>query len=310
MKKLRYFLTLAVVLSFSAMIFAGCSISFGGSDYKQFVVHYTENLQFLVGEDYYDARLKGVATKKDDTTVDVTDRMTVNTSEFKKETPGVYKIYCEFEGIKVNYEVSVVSEITNIATINARIENVQANTFKRDAEGVFSYEASNSSEYSEGVNFNEYMIYIDDNGELSIYLRYEAESSTEPEDKQTAIEYWYYGTEDDGSLTMKTYDGEEKVETVTDMTLSDFQGMIVLISAEMPVSIIPYGMEDTLTVADNATLVRNQDGSYTLTEIDDSETYVVSYKDNIFTEIYGVEYIFPKSSTAEIPAKPADTENE
>lgn len=108
MKNLKRFavsLTLVLIVACFVPMLSGC---FEKPEYQQFKIQYTQNLEFNVGEDYYDANLRGVAIKLDGTEEDVTDRMEVDTSEYNKEVPGTYRIYCRFEKHVLSYTVTVV----------------------------------------------------------------------------------------------------------------------------------------------------------------------------------------------------------
>ena len=292
-KKVSFITALVLVVACFMPILTGC---FGGSDYKQFGIKYTLNLEFLVGEDYSDPNLKGTAVKKDGTEEDVTDRMTVNKSAYNKDVVGTYKIYCEFEGIETSYEVKVVNEITNELNVNLRLQDAIENTFKRDEDGVFSYEATCSTYYQEGVNLDEYMIFHDDNEDLSIYLKYSVTSQTDPTDTAVAIEYWYFGTKELGTLTVKSYGGTTTVDTVEDISLDDFNGVLYL--TELPNSVFALGIGDVEADVEDCVLTKTGD-TYRIECLDG---FNVTYTNNVIEEVNGVEYTFPMSDLAEIPS--------
>ena len=105
LKKFAVALTLVLVVACFVPMLSGC---FKTSEYKQFKVRTTENLQIQVGNDYYDANLKGIAVKHDGTEEDVTEMMEVDTSEYNKYVPGEYKIYIRFDTFVFSYTVTVV----------------------------------------------------------------------------------------------------------------------------------------------------------------------------------------------------------
>ena len=175
----------------------GCSFEFNlGPTYEKFEVTYTSNLEFLVGEEWKDELIKGTGTKKDDTKEDVTSIMTIDKSEYKKDTPGKYKIYFKLEEITLDYEVSVVEKITDETAINVRLNPVISNSFKR-TDNVLKFEASNTTAY-DGFNFTEKLIYEDNNGEYSVYYNWEI-------DEDTICEVWYIGTLTEGKMIFKEY---------------------------------------------------------------------------------------------------------
>ena len=90
MKKLK-FIPIMVCMIMLTIALTGCSLF--ESKYKSFKVQYTEGLQLLLGEEWHDDLIKGTATKSDDTEEDVTSKMTIDTSEYKKDQVGKYKIY-------------------------------------------------------------------------------------------------------------------------------------------------------------------------------------------------------------------------
>lgn len=309
MKKFRYAICSVLLLALSLVFMAGCEFSFG-SKYTQFEIEYTKNLEFFVGEDYYDALLKGIGTKKNDEKEDVTSKMTVDVSEYNKNEVGTYKIYCEFEGIKLNYEVKVVDEMTDLYSINYRLQKAIDNTFKRDENGVFSYEAKSTSIFEPEtdlfVNFNEHLIYEDYDGVISIYVKYSISSIDNPGVEESVIEMWYYGLQGIGTITLKEYENE----TVTTMEGSvDDYGTIIGVYAEagLPINIYPIGLNDLDIAGVEEGTLTMQDNVYTL---DMGYGYSFVWEDNVFTYVMGAKYTFPKGELTIIPTAPEATSQE
>lgn len=104
-KKLSLLAAFAVIVACCVPMLTGC---FKLPEHTDFKIHYTPNLEFSVGEEYYDAQLKGYATNLEGVEEDVTEQMEVDSSEYNKDVPGTYKIYCTFEGVTLSYTVTVV----------------------------------------------------------------------------------------------------------------------------------------------------------------------------------------------------------
>ena len=307
-KKFSFILAFALIITCFVPMLSGC---FSGSKYKEFKINYTANLEFLIGEEYHDDLLKGYATTKEDEEVDVTDQMTVDSSAYNKDEVGTYKIYCEFEKTKLSYEVKVVDEITDLTEIANRLVPVSVNTFNRDENGVFSYESSNSSSLM-GSDFDEKLIYIDDDGQISAYLTWEI-------DDVVAAEYWYVGTESAGTLTIRYSDDETQTVESEQTTLEGCCMGLAFAAAlyELPVTVFPMpyledGFEfDPISVS----LVRGIDSRYELTiiELDEDDEEVVTvleYNNDMLVAKDGVEFTFPKTATATIPTVPEATTQE
>lgn len=306
-KKISFALAFALIITCFVPMLSGCEFSFG-SKYKQFEINYTQNLEFFVGEDYYDANLKGIATKKDNTIVDVTDKMEVDASAYNKNKVGTYKIYCEFEDTKLSYEVKVVEEMTDEYSINLRLQKAINNTFKRNEDGVFSYEAfaSNLFEAETGVYvwFNEFMIYEDNNGLINAYLKYDIEDVEDSSNVATAIEMWYQGTKTAGTITTATYGDEAGVEKVEDADLETFNTMIGFSSMMgLPCSIYAIAIDDIVADVEDCVLTKEEFGYYL--ECEDGFTAV--WDNDIFFEVAEVSYDFTKSSISTIPTVPEAT---
>ena len=270
---------------------SGC---FSSSKYKEFQINYTANLEFLVGEEYHDDLLKGTAITKEDEEVDVTDQMTVDASAYNKDAVGTYKIYCEFEKTKLSYEVKVVEEITNDLKINIRLQKVLDNTFKRDENDVFSYEADCSNYYNEDYALLEYMIFNDNNGELSIYLEYSVVAYEDIEDSTVAVQYWYEGTEEEGVLTMIAGGNRQSFNS----SVEEFN--MILLQTELPTSIYVLGIDDVSADVEDATLTKYDDCYF----IDCEDGMEIIYEDNLIVAVNDVWYTFPQSETTTIPAIP------
>ena len=132
MKKLKFGI-FALVLVCASLLMTACSFSCNlGSNVAKLKLQYTENLQFLVGEEWQDDLLKGTAVYTDDTEKDVTNDMTIDKSDYDKTKAGKYNIKCSYEGLSVDYEVEVVEKFTDSNTINVRLNDVIENTFKRN----------------------------------------------------------------------------------------------------------------------------------------------------------------------------------
>ena len=171
MKKIlnyKNFLLFALVLTFFMPVLAGCTAV---SDYRKLNLEYTNNLEFLVGEDYYDANLKGYAIKADASKEDVTKIMKIDSSTYNKNTVGTYIITCKFEEFEKSYSVRVVNQISNVALINERLEQALKTSFKTDATGKLNYEAENSV-ILQGTKFDERLVYSENNGIIAAYLKW------------------------------------------------------------------------------------------------------------------------------------------
>ena len=153
MKKLKYgIMTLALFCS--CILATGCDLFAPRVERLQVV--YTNNLQLLVGEDWHDDLIKGTATYTDNTKKDVTDEMTIDTSNYDKTKAGKYTINFEYEGVEVDYEVEVVEKLTDTTFINLRMQDVIENTFK-ESNNTLSFEANKEHTTDEGT-FKEELI--------------------------------------------------------------------------------------------------------------------------------------------------------
>lgn len=286
MKKLRYALCTVLVLAFSVFFIAGCDF-FNVSDYKQFEIEYTKNMEFLVGENYHDPLLKGYATKKDDTIEDVTSKMTIDSSAYNKNAVGQYTIDVTFEGTKLSYSVNVVEEIANETEINVRLQKAIDNTFVRDNNGKFSYKAENS-QTSNNVTFAETLIYKDVNGVIDIYLKYEYSSELYLE-SNAEMEFWYTGNSESGNLYMN----DEEGVTCEEVTIEDLTYIIAICQG----SIYPIHIDDISADVSECVLTLDQDGYHII-----GSDFEIDYKNNLIYSVNGVSYDFQTTEVA--PALP------
>lgn len=296
MKKFKT-LSLAIAVVILGGILTGCF----GPSYKSFQVQYTPNLELLIGEEWHDDLIKGIATKSDDTEVDVTDKMTIDTSEYNKDVAGKYKIYFEFEGIKVNYEVSVVEQITNSTFITSRLQNVYENSFVAK-DGVLSFDATYSNTITvegEQGKINQYLLYRENNGELDVYYKWEVEDATET---ASLLEMWYQDTKTNGVLTVQDAEGNVVVYEESELYDVDvFNYSFGSTMAETFTELDSYiDIETILSQKDEiftGTLTKNQD-LYAL----NTSYGAVCYKNNKIINAGGIEFEYDTTET--IPTTP------
>lgn len=289
MKRLKYGV-FALILVCACCFMSACDIFSTEPRLEEFVVQHTQNLEFLVGEDYHDELIKGTAFYSDDTEVDVTEEMEIDKSDYDKTQVGTYEIKFTYKKVQVSYDVKVVNKITNTININNRMVDVIGNTFQR-VNGVLSFEAKNETTY-EGLDFAEDLVYVDNNGVVSAYVGWSLS-------EMKFIEFYFNGTKESGNVSIvNAFEGG--IMEHTDLSIDDFS-MIVLQSAseaQIPAVLSPSGVlaleEDTY--AGELTLNNNV---YTLT----FEDYSLQYKNNKIISLNGVTITFPKKSSTIIPAR-------
>ena len=301
MKKFK-FIPVVVCVIMLAVALTGCNLF--KDDYKTFQVQYTPNLQLLLGEEWHDDLIKGTATKSDDTEEDVTSKMTIDTSEYNKDKLGKYKIYFEFSGIKVNYEVEVVNEITNSALITSRLQQVCKNSFEAK-DGVLNFNAhySNDVTYNEAEGkLNQYLVYKQNGENINIYYKWE-ESSADLSASSAIYQMWYIGTAESGTITLYSNLGE--VDVATDMTIADFDAttysiaeQIVQVYSELDAYMIVESFFEAKDLIFAGSLTKNA-GLYTLQETDIG---TIKYQDDKVIYIDGISVTYNEATIPQIPA--------
>lgn len=285
MKKLKFGI-FALILVCSSLLMTACNL-FGPSVVK-LEVEYTAGLQLLVGEEWVDDLIKGTAVYSDDTEKDVTKDMKIDKSDYDKTKPGKYDIEFSYQGVSVDYEVEVVSKITNATTINYRLSKVIDNTFKRN-DDVLSFEATKTHETTSG-DFIESLVFVDNGGTISAYTKWIL-------DDETILEMHYNGTEDNGVET--AIFNEYNTNEYADWSLEEYS-LHLLTTAEallLPAEVTPSGilaLEEDI-YAGELTL---ENDIYTLTHEDNE----LKYKNNVVTTLNGAELTFPKATTTTIPS--------
>ncbi|MBQ7880672.1 MAG: hypothetical protein IJ358_02375 [Clostridia bacterium] len=299
MKKFK-FIPVIVCMIMLAVALTGCNLF--KDKYKNFQVQYTPNLQLLLGEEWHDDQIKGTATKSDDTTEDVTSKMTIDTSEYNKDQVGKYKIYFEFEGIKLDYEVEVVSELTNATFISERLYKVMQNSLVAK-DGVLSFDATMSQDITymgQSGQVKHTMYYREDNSIIDVYYKWELVNPDTTVD--TVYEIWYNGTVDDGIMTIDYQDGD--IESGAG-TLEDFDALNELLADELAVMIdasVNYidiaGIQtfQSLTTY-TGTLTKNAN-LYTLAV----GTTTITYSNNKLATVNSVNFAYNTTNT--IPTAP------
>ena len=299
MKKFK-FIPVIVCMIMLAVALTGCNLF--KDKYKNFQVQYTPNLQLLLGEEWHDNQIKGTATKSDDTTEDVTSKMTIDTSEYNKDQVGKYKIYFEFEGIKLDYEVEVVSELTNATFISERLYKVMQNSLVAK-DGVLSFDATMSQDITymgQSGQVKHTMYYREDNSIIDVYYKWELVNPDTTVD--TVYEIWYNGTVDDGIMTIDYQDGD--IESGAG-TLEDFDALNELLADELAVMIdasVNYidiaGIQtfQSLTTY-TGTLTKNAN-LYTLAV----GTTTITYSNNKLATVNSVNFAYNTTNT--IPTAP------
>ena len=287
MKKLKSLFSVAVVV-LATVVFAAC----GAPSYEKLTVNYTSGLEFLVGEDYSDANVTAKATLSDGSTEDVTSKLTINTSEYNKNTMAKYKIYFEFEGMKESCEVSVVDRITTSSIINDRFAKVINNTF---GNGAYSFEMTEVTE----IDTNTYTTQtikqtVDASGNIVSYVKWVVTMGSE---NVTIYEKWYTGTATAGECV----DGVE--EETTAVSFSEFNDEIALDAASAgaylgdAVVLLPGNVYDLKANTQTLTGELTKAGDvYTLTS-DSTYTYV----NNVLTSINGVDVTFGQATIPAVP---------
>ena len=299
MKKFK-FIPVIVCMIMLAVALTGCNLF--KDKYKNFQVQYTPNLQLLLGEEWHDDQIKGTATKSDDTTEDVTSKMTIDTSEYNKDQVGKYNIYFEFEGIKLDYEVEVVSELTNATFISERLYKVMQNSLVAK-DGVLSFDATMSQDITymgQSGQVKHTMYYREDNSIIDVYYKWELVNPDTTVD--TVYEIWYNGTVDDGIMTIDYQDGD--IESGAG-TLEDFDALNELLADELAVMIdasVNYidiaGIQtfQSLTTY-TGTLTKNAN-LYTLAV----GTTTITYSNNKLATVNSVNFAYNTTNT--IPTAP------
>ena len=230
--------------------------------------------------------------------------MKMNLSKYKKDVPGKYKIYFNLEKKEVEYEVAVVERITNKNTISSRLNPVVANSFKR-TNNILKFEAENTSSYV-GFDFREKLIYEDNNGDFSVYYNWKV-------NENVVCEAWYFGSETDGKMTIKSYVGEVVyIEEFSGYDLEDYSDYILNdIADDVFLEVNPIiNVNDILALEDTVfegELTLNNE-TYKLIQ---SSTYdSIEYSNNMFTEYNGINLTFgnqiivPKTKTINQMTKP------
>jgi len=246
MKKTK-FITMLICMFILTVFLTGCNLNSG---YSQFEIRYTKNLQLFVGEEWHDDLLKGIATKSNGKTEDVTSKMTVDTSKYNKNKVGKYKICCEFADIKIDYEVEVVNEITDTAQITARLQKVMENSIVAK-NGVLSFDVLISQDVTymeEDGQIKQYMYYRENNSIIDMYYKWDL---VKGDNAETMLEIWYNGIIDEGfmfvdyndEITSEIFSGEAElfyVDTINTTFSVELEDLIDEIVTFMDVESLQY----------------------------------------------------------------------
>lgn len=234
MKKKIITLNLVLCLSFLCICLTGCF----SPRVKKLEVEYTPNIQFFVGEEWHDDLIKGTAIYSDDTKKDVTEDLNIDTSDYDKTQVGEYDIVFEFEGIEVKYQVKVVEEMTNLTSINKRIDPCFQNAFKAQ-NGDLEFSAT-TSEYiaQKNVYAKQTIQYKLENNTLKEYykLEYTDESGL---DCVSLCEILYIGDSTNGTLTNKYYTTDDN--TTYYYSVNSKQGTLAEFEEVIPQIATTYG---------------------------------------------------------------------
>lgn len=209
MKKKIINFNLALCLCALCICLTGCSLF--SPRVERLEVEYSPNIQFFVGEDWHDDLIKGTAIYSDDTEKDVTEDLKIDTSDYDKTQVGKYDIVFEYEGIDVKYEVSVVEEMTNLSSIQKRIEPCFQNAFKAK-NGVLEFSATTFEYYEEDVYIKQTIEYKLENNALKEYYKIEFTDESETE-SLVMCELLYVGNSTNGTLTNKYYTTDDENPT-------------------------------------------------------------------------------------------------
>lgn len=289
MKKFKYGV-FALILVCACFFMSACDFFKSEPKVEEFVVQYTRDLEFFVGENYHDDLIQGTAIYTDKTEKDVTSKMEVDTSDYDKTKVGTYEIKFKYEGIKVSYNVNVVDKMTDTISINARMADVVAETFKR-TNNVLSFEASNETTY-EGLAFAEDLVYVDNNGVVSAYVSWSLS-------EEKFVEFYFNGTKDSGTVAMVA-PLEGVLLEYPDVSIDDFSVFVIMSASEQgwPAILNP---SDILVLEESSYSgeLSVNDGVFTLTK----DGYSLQYKNNKIFALDGAEITFPKKTSTIIPAR-------
>lgn len=222
MKKKIITLNLVLCLSFLCICLTGCF----SPRVEKLEVEYTPNIQFFVGEDWHDDLIKGTAIYSDDTEKDVTEDLNIDTSDYDKTQVGEYNIVFEYEDIEVKYQVKVVEEMTNLTSIQKRIEPCFQNAFKAQ-NGVLEFSATTSKYVEEDLYLKQTIQYKLENNTLKEYYKLEYTNESES-DCMSLCEILYVGDLTNGTLTNRYYTTDDDTTYYYDInskqgTLSEFE---------------------------------------------------------------------------------------
>lgn len=228
-KRIFSFLIALCLILPCAMFLTAC----GGVEYTGLNVQCSQNLEFLVGEDYIDNQIKAVATLSDKTTEDVTGKITIDSSAYKKDVVGKYKIYFKFEEFTEEIEVSVVDKITDTAKINERFNAVIQNSFGTED---YSYEMVFTGKHNNLTFVQDVKLSVDRNGKIVSCVKWytfgKGASST-----NYIFEGWYNGTEENGVFTTRSTTDNINFEIKTESkSFADFNNEIELLAKSMELS--------------------------------------------------------------------------
>ena len=292
-----------------SLIFAMCFImpcmmfltACGGTKYTGLNVDCTQNLVFLVGEDYSDSQIKALATLSDGSTEDVTNKITINTDNYNKNVAGKYKIYFEFEEFSSNTEVSVVDKITTTTEINKRFSSVVKNSF---GDGAYSFEMTFTGKYNETPFVQNLKYSVNAEGNIITCVKWYLLDTNSTH----IFEGWYNGMADSGVVTIRSTNDNINYEITTSQksfaeynaqiqNLSETMGLEVMgLLTLIPSEVVDIINENSIPYGE---LIKSEN-SYILTC--DKATYI--YEDNKLKFIDGVEIIINQEtilSESDIP---------
>ncbi|MBE7074653.1 MAG: hypothetical protein E7376_01565 [Clostridiales bacterium] len=233
MKKKIISLNLLLCLSFLCICLTGCF----SPRVEKLEVQYTSNIQFFVGEDWHDDLIKGTAIYSDDTEKDVTEDLNIDTSDYDKTQVGEYDIVFEYEDIEVKYQVKVVEEMTNLTSIQKRIEPCFQNAFKAQ-NGVLEFSATISEYVEEDLYLKQTIQYKLENNTLKEYYKLEYTNESES-DCMSLFEILYVGDLTNGTLTNKYYTTDDDITYYYDVNSK--QGTWVEFEEAIPQIATLYG---------------------------------------------------------------------
>jgi len=208
MKKLKILSVLCAMLCCMFML-PGCSL-FKGLDATNFVVYYTIGQEFLVGEEFSDANLRGVATLKDGSEKDVTKEMKIDKSDFNKNEVGTYTISCRYGIFEASFNVYVVEEVTHTASINRIVRPKLEKSFK-SANGKLEFSANHWEYHNSYVGYVQQIVEFKlENGSLKEYYCVN-QTDVYGNITRKLAEMLYVGDETNGFASYNVWDEDSEI---------------------------------------------------------------------------------------------------